>query len=327
MSQQKENKSEWGIPAEEFKPFVEPLIKMRESRKDMTVYQLQAAAAEMAKNSVPPEDPLIEIRNLQVPVRDSFQVPIRVYIPKERKDGKELLPLVYVMHGGGWATGTLDTDDHVCRRYCKEIPAVVVNVDYRLAPDFPWPKGFEDAKDVLEWSIENASQWNADGSKVAVSGCSAGGNFSAGLSLLEVSEGKDRIKLQVLNQPCLHLDGVNNYKSYADWEHDAPILPKWRLLQFLEWYRGDAKDIFASPILAPSELKAKVAPSYITVCGMDPLKDECLHYAQQLRETGNTVEVEELRGYPHGATSFFTNFVAVKNSITRVVKLCQKYLQ
>ena len=132
-------------------------------------------------------------------------VPVRIYRPHDDRP----LPVVLWLHGGGWCTGSLDTGDVLARELCSGLPAVVVSVDYRLAPEHPWPAATDDALAALAWVIEHAPELGGDGRSVVVGGDSAGGNIAAAVVQQAQTAGM-AVAAQLLVYPALDLDVENS---------------------------------------------------------------------------------------------------------------------
>ncbi|CAN8098266.1 unnamed protein product [Discula destructiva] len=215
-----------------------------------------------------------------------------------------LLPAYLDFHGGGFVIGTLDTDVGFCQNVAHHVGCAVVNVDYRLSPEYPHPTPVMDSFDALKWVVSHASKLGIDAARLAVGGFSAGGCLAAALAIM-VRDDPARLpplKLQLLVVPvldCRHVPeegGVDPdkvpYESYAKLEK-APCLPMARLVWFYNLWLGtgsvrreNANDFRASPMVAASH--ANLAPASIHCAGLDPLVDEGRKYWEQLRAAEGT---------------------------------------
>lgn len=118
--------------------------------------------------------PFLNIKNMNIVIA-SNKVPVRIYTP----ESGDKFPVIIYSHGGSWISGNLDTHDNVCRKLSKKTKAIVVSVDYRLAPENPFPAGLNDVYDVLQWVFKNSQSIHGDSKHICVVGDSAGGNLSA----------------------------------------------------------------------------------------------------------------------------------------------------
>ncbi|KAH8803328.1 Alpha/Beta hydrolase protein [Xylogone sp. PMI_703] len=240
----------------------------------------------------------------QIPSRGSHTIPVRIYKGVVRQSGGD--PLFIMIHGGGFSMGGLDTKEEDCRRLVVKFGFVVVNVDYRLAPEHPWPAAVEDCWDVVKWSTENAQQMGADPSKTfIVGGESAGANLSAVVSLLARDQGFSPpiTGLVISIIPAVNPERVPErlrdvYLSYEQ-NANAPILDRERGYEAINTYGGDPDSFMTWPILHPKGLSG-LPPTYMQVCGLDILRDDGLIYEQVLRESGVKTKMDIYPGLPHG---------------------------
>ncbi|PMD23436.1 alpha beta hydrolase fold-3 domain-containing protein [Hyaloscypha hepaticicola] len=265
------------------------------------------------------------IKYFQVPVSNpSGEITIQLFAPTEdviAKGGLRgtdgALPAHVDYHGGGFVIGNLKSDESWCRQVCQAIGCLVLNVDYRLAPEFPHPVPGEDSWTALKWVFEHARELGVDASRVSVGGLSAGGQIAAVLTLLARDEPKmPKLVLQMLVVPVVDtrfvpLEGSCEpdvpYESYVTNEF-APCLPLNRLRWFYRLWLGTdmearkkmTEDFRASPILAASH--ANLAPASIHVAGVDTLTSEGIAYHEVLTKAGtpSTLKVYEGCGHPFG---------------------------
>ncbi len=255
-----------------------------------------AAAAAGPKRSEPTVTELT-IPGAAGPISARFYEPPRI--------GLEDRPLIVYFHGGGWTIGDLDTCDSVCRFLSLETPAIVLSVDYRLAPEHPFPAAVEDALAAFQWAATDNPKLGADRDRIAVAGDSAGGNLAAATGLLARDAGGPAPAMQVLLYPVT--DVVGGQRSREEFGRGF-LLAKADMDWFERHYLpadADRADPRVSVLRAP-ELSG-LPPAYIATAGFDPLRDEGEAYAERLREAG--VEVT-LRRHP-GLVHSFANMTAV----------------
>ncbi|KAF2010564.1 alpha/beta-hydrolase [Aaosphaeria arxii CBS 175.79] len=250
-------------------------------------------------------DPALDISEFDIKARDGYDIRIRSY---RRIGAGNKLPLFLYMHGGGFVTGSLETDDPTCRAWAKSIDLHVLNVEYRLAPEHSFPFGFEDCWDVLSWTStpEAAEKLDVDLTKgFLVGGTSAGGNFTAGLAQRYLSKQMSPpiTGLVLLASSFCHPDvRPERYRSQilsVDEIDDAPGLTKASIEYFWKKYGAPKDDIRYSPLLNDS-WKGIAKKAYFSVCGWDPRRDEELLLGKILREDGLEVKEDVYPGLPHG---------------------------
>ncbi len=210
-------------------------------------------------------------------------------------------PVLIFFHGGGFVAGKLEQHDNICRVLATRAQCVVLSVDYRLAPEHPFPAGLDDAWTALQWVINHADSQGWDKARIAVGGDSAGGNLAAVLAQQAVAA-HITLKHQVLLYPVLDL--ARESESYECNGHGyfltAPMM-RWFKKQYLGNNVGFAKDVRVSPTYAA--IDPAVASATIVVAGFDPLRDEAMDYAQKLSDAGVSVSTELYEGQIHGFAS------------------------
>ncbi|WP_197381312.1 alpha/beta hydrolase [Mycolicibacterium mengxianglii] len=230
-------------------------------------------------------------------------IPVRVYTPPSPA---ATLPVVMFFHGGGFALGDLDTHDGTARQHAVGADAVVVSVDYRLAPEHPHPAAVQDSWAATTWVAEHASELGADPSRLAVAGDSAGGNLAAVMAQRTRDENGPAIAFQLLWYPTLLWD--NTLPSFTE-NAQAPILNRSAIEAFSTWYAGDLD--LTDPAQLPATLAPGraaslegLAPAYIGVAGHDPLRDDGIRYAEMLTAAGVPVTLDHAETLVHGYLGF-----------------------
>jgi acetyl esterase/lipase len=235
-------------------------------------------------------------------------IPIRVYwpaadadrpLPVTEADADRPPPVTMYFHGGGFALGDLDTHDVTSRQHAVGGHSVVVSVDYRLAPEHPFPAAVEDVWAATCWVAENAGEFGADGSRLAVAGDSAGGTLAAVVAQRARDSGGPAVAFQLLWYPSTMWD--TSLPSYAE-NAQAPVLDHLAIAAFTEWYAGHLDPTEPPPYLAPGRHAdlSGLAPAYIAVAGHDPLRDDGIRYAELLAEAGVPVELHNAQTLVHG---------------------------
>ncbi|KAF8583022.1 hypothetical protein K439DRAFT_1661517 [Ramaria rubella] len=247
----------------------------------------------------------IRITDVSIPIQGA-SIKARTYVPEPNED-ESLFPILVWFHGGGFRMGDLQFDDGILRLICKTNRVSCVNVEYRLAPEHPFPIPMQDSYDALKWIATNTSSISGDLTKgFMVGGVSAGGNFAAVLALKARDDPSLKGKLtgQVLQVPilCPHPVFPEKWKSEllsTEQNKDAPILTPTQLLEYYDDYKApDLTSPDIAPLLASSH--EGLPPAYVQVCGLDPLRDEGFLYEKVLRENGIPTKIECYPGLPHG---------------------------
>jgi acetyl esterase len=253
--------------------------------------------ARLVSNPEPPELESVKPLSIGAP---HGAIAARIYTPKTLRKTNGLAPCLVFFHGGGWVIGDLETHDVVCRKLAHEGELIVVSVDYRLAPEHPFPAAVDDAIASTKWIAANAKQLGIDASQLMVGGDSAGGNLAAVVSLASRDGNGPGIAGQVLIYPAT--DFSRRHPSHR--EPETSILLTHSVIGwFMNHYLGgaDIDDWRASP--ARAKTLAGLPPAYVLTAGADPLRDEGDEYARRLKEAGVSVSYRHFPGQFHG---FFT---------------------
>lgn len=212
-------------------------------------------------------------------------------------DGGAGRPLVVFFHGGGWVVGDLDTHDQPCRLLTRHADVHVLSVDYRLAPEHPFPAAVEDAVAAFAWGVEHAGELGADPTRVAVAGDSAGGNLAAVVAQATRDAGTTPPSAQLLLYPAV--DSSVDRPS-KDLFAEGYLLTRRQT----DWYRDTYADGVARTDPRLSPLRAAdlsgLAPAVVATAGFDPLRDEGEAYAEALRAAGVPVVLRRADGLVHG---------------------------
>jgi acetyl esterase len=238
---------------------------------------------------------------------------VRVYRPPSEAAA---LPGVMFFHGGGWSVGGLDSYDGTARLHAVQADAIVVSVDYRLAPEHPYPAAVDDVWAATQWALGHAAELGIDPSRIAVAGDSAGGNLAAVVAQRCRDTGV-ALRQQLLWYPSTTFD--TSLPSFTE-NAEAPILGLAACKGFTRWYVGDAdlKDPPASLVPARGEL-AGVAPAYIAVAGHDPLRDDGVRYAELLSAAGVPVELHRAGSLVHGYLGYAGVVPAATDAVERAL--------
>lgn len=249
----------------------------------------------------PPGDPMTRIEDRVIP-GPGGPIAVRVYAPSA-DDG---LPVIVFFHGGGWVLSSVESHDSLARRIAQRSGALVVSVEYRLAPEHPFPAPHEDCWAATAWLARHADRFGGDSRRLAVCGDSAGGNLAAGVALRARDEGLD-LRFQALIYPCIDRDfsrpsmrdnATGYFLTAADvawfWGHYLPA--------------GQQDAPYAVPMRAGDT--RGLAPALIQTAEYDPLRDEGEAWGRRLAEDGVPVTVTRYDGVVHGFVSRWDRMAA-----------------
>jgi len=264
---------------------------------DMSAAEVRANFAVIAAmGAAPVKPPESEDRSVPGP---SGPIPIRIYRPigDEPATLPQPLPVVVFFHGGGWVIGSIETHEPLCQQLAVQVPAVVVSVEYRLAPEHPFPAGLKDAMAAVVWVAEHAVDIGVDAARLAVAGDSAGGNISTVVSRWARDSGGPPIAFQLLIYPEIELAGT--YPSQRENGHGYLLTTEMN-----EWFIGhylgeqDRRNPDASPIYADD--LSRLPPAFVITAEYDPLRDEGEAYAKRLIDAGVDARFVRYDGMIHG---------------------------
>jgi acetyl esterase len=262
-------------------------------------------------------EPVASVDNRTVPGPD-VDVPVRIYRP----DGSSL-PVIVFLHGGVFIMGGLEMHDPVLRRLANAIPAVIISVDYRLAPAHPFPAAVDDGYAVLRWAATNAKEWGGDPRRLAVMGDSAGGALAAVLAIKATEEDGPPLVLQVLvypmTDPALETDSA---RDLADGYLTTTELLRLGWHVYLDGHPGER---YTAP--AATEDLQGLPTAIVVTAGYDPLRDEGLAYIDRLRNADVDVIARHYADQIHGFAFMPAVIPAANEAIAEIAELVRAHME
>ena len=243
-----------------------------------------------------------------------YEVPVRIYLPREKVT--EDLPVFLFFHGGGWVTDCIDNYERICARLASATEHIVVSVEYRLAPEHPFPTGFMDCYAVAKAIYTNRFILNVNPQRITLIGDSAGGNLAAAVSLKARDDGIFKPQRQILIYPAVNNDysDTSRFQSVKDFGSDY-LLTAGKMCDYIDFYAAreeDKKNKYFAPLM---ETDYRNQPdTLILTAEFDPLRDEGEEYGKRLKEAGNYVEVHRIKDALHGYFALGIRYFHVQES-------------
>lgn len=235
---------------------------------------------------LPPDtvyEPVARVENIEIVGKDQNKIPLRIFVP----DASKALPVLVYFHRGGWVFGNVEEADPVCRKLANHMGCIVVAVEFRLAPENPFPKPFDDCYAATEWAATNIKKYGGDNSQLMVCGESVGGNLAAAVSLKARDTHGPSIAAQIMLCPVV--TSTIKDASY-DGSVDRYFITKDAMTFFWNMYlqnSGEGRNPYASPDQATDF--SGLPPAVIVTAEYDPLRNEAEEYAEKLRRAGVSV--------------------------------------
>lgn len=276
-------------------PDVAALLRSLPPERPLSERTAEGARADFDAAPKPPPDPVPRVEDHVVP-GPAGDVPVRLYAPAAGTG----LPVVVYFHGGGWVLSSVDGHDALARRIAARTGMLLVSVDYRLAPEHPFPAAADDCWAVTNWLAAHADDWGGDPTRIAVCGDSAGGNLAASVAL-RARDAAIPLRLQALVYPCLD-DRQDDYPS-MEANAEGYLLSAREMAWF--WDQYVPPEHRADPLAVPAradDLRG-LAPALVMTAEYDPLRDEGERYADRLRDAGVPVETIRYPGMVHAFVS------------------------
>jgi acetyl esterase len=259
----------------------------------------------------------VEVRN--VPGFNGDPIRVRIYRPLTQQPQAALLSL----HGGGWVTGGLDSDEFKCHLLAHWTGCAIVSVDYRLAPEHPYPTPAEDCYAVTQWTAANAAALRLDAGRIGIAGSSAGGNLAACVAMMARDRRGPALRCQLLTYPvCDHDFDRPSYLMHAE----GKLLSRRQMMWFWDQYAAgvDRNHGYLSP--ARADDLTGLPPALVITAEFDPLCDEGEDYARRLADAGNEASLVRSQGMVHGFLAVAVQHRKSMEALRVTADAMQRYL-
>lgn len=264
------------------------------------------------------KEPVAMIEELNIPM-ESHSVPVRIYRPKGKDIQKS--PAVIYIHGGWFIAGGFETHDAVVRKLANATESVIIFIDYRLAPEHPFPAGLNDCVDTVKWASDNAESLGIDRNRIGIIGDSAGGALAAGVST-KIGE---LLKFQILIYPA-----ADNQLSTKSWEmyETGPVLNKEGGIQAWKWYHPEGAD-HPNPLAVPILIKdfRNTPPTLVLIAEHDALKDEGEELAQHMKDAEIPVHISFYKDMVHGFMHMGEILNEVQYAVNEISAFAKQYFK
>lgn len=268
--------------------------------------------AKVRQQATVPDGLVARVEDRTIPGPDGNEIPVRLYYPA---DTEGACPMLVWFHAGGWVTGDLDGSDAVCSLLAFKSGSIVMSVDYRLAPEHPFPAGVNDAYAATKWAVDHAEELGSRDDVVGVGGASAGGNIAAAVTLMAKDREEPALAHQLLVYPVTNCNfDTDTYIELAEGYGLSLAGMQW----YWEQYLGGPEMLEAgNPLASPmqAEVKTGLPRAHVITAEYDPLREEGEEYAHRLEEDGVFTVLTRYPGMLHG---FFTR-VGIYDDATRAV--------
>lgn len=255
---------------------------------------------------------------------DGYEIPTRIYLPDDEIEKR--YPVFLFFHGGGWVTDSVDNYQRICSKMAEELHHIVIAVEYRLAPEFPFPTGLEDCYTAAKVVYTNQFILNVNPEEITLIGDSAGGNLAAAVSLMARDRGEFAPRRQILIYPATNNDYSEHSPFPSVHENGTDYgLTAGKMRDYINYYAGreeDKQNPYFAPILAKDF--SNQPETLVITAEFDPLRDEGEAYGEALRKAGNRVEICRIRDAFHGFFALGLKYLHVQESFEVINRFLQE---
>lgn len=291
--------------------------------KDITSLDPIEARKEDLRTTIPflgTPEPVERIEN-RILREEGSKIPARIYWPeiKEEEEEQDLSPLIMYFHGGGWVVGMLDEYDEICSMLANRSEAVVVSVDYRLAPEHKFPTAVHDCYEATKWVVENAKLFEGDEDTIIVAGDSAGGTLAIDVSLMAREKNGPQIAMQVPICPVTDLS-----RDMSKYSKDRFGPSKESMDWFINHYTRHESEV-RNPLASPQYADLKDLPYTIMISAeLDALREQELDFIKKLEQSGVKTKLLDYPGMVHGFMTLPSYFEEGRDAIEKVASEVRK---
>ncbi len=309
-------------------PDVKALHDAAQARGDPPIEQIPIEVARKVRNDAKvlaagPVEEVFQVEDRRIP-GPAGEIPVRIYHSGPPGQAR---PGLVMYHGGAFVFGDLDTFASWARHYCNSTGAVVVDVDYRLAPEHKFPAAAEDCYAALCWVAAHAAELGIDPQRIGITGGSAGGTLTIVVCLLARERGGPQIALQIPKLPALTMESDPPYPSrqtYGDPYYGLSVTAQDYFARLYLDKPEDARDVRASPILAGDF--SGLPRALVITAGFCPFRDEGADYAERLRQAGVPVEYVCIEGATHISMALLGVCQCARDAVSLISDRLQKWL-
>lgn len=289
-----ENDSQDLIDDPNYKKYIDKLIERMHTQESLSLAEQRKLDDQIAVAENKCYELVQRIEDIAILGQEYHAIPVRLYYPSQSKE----LPILVFFHGGGWVYGSIARADAACRRFANHLNCIVASVEYRLAPENPFPKPLEDCYTALEWISNNAKNLGGNASKIIVCGESAGGNLAAATAMLARDRNGPHLLAQLLINPVITSTIKNEPYDHCS---DRFFLTKDLMKYFWNMYLQTPED-YDNPYASPEKAKehSNLPPAIVVTAEHDPLRLEAEDYAKKLQNSGVQVFIKNFPKVIHG---------------------------
>lgn len=257
--------------------------------------------------------------DVQIPREHAAPLRVRIYVPEAISSSRTPAPVLLYFHGGGWVMGSVADHDPLCGKLADACQAIVISVDYRLAPEYPFPACIEDAVCAAEWTHENAARFGGDPDRLLAGGDSSGANISAALAYLGKEGKAPSISHLILFYGAFGCLDVAKSPSGRRFGGGGFVLPLDAMALMLALYAPEGTDM-DDPRLFPGKASdlTGMPPAHVITAEFDPLRDDGEAFARRLSEAGCEVSLTRMEGMMHGFILYWQSFHRAEELIDRI---------
>ena len=291
--------------------FYKPALEGPGFDAPFTVDDIEWLREDEVKRHAAHTDPyeVFEIMEKFILREDAEPLMVRIYIPRGINKKEKSAPVILYFHGGGFIMGCVEDHDPLCGKLADACNAIVISVEYRLAPEFPFPACIDDAVCAANWAYENAGKLGGDKEKLIAGGDSSGANICAVLALL-AKEGKvPKLSYLILFYGvfgCVRMEDSETAKKYGNGEYVLPVNAMNEMMKIYVPEGTDPDDIRLNP--GRAEDLSGFPSSVIVTAEFDPLRQDGEEFAKRLKNAGNMVECIRMNGMMHGFILYWQRF-------------------